>query len=123
MKEIESRSHGASKYIIGIIVTALSLLILAVTLYEAAIHIGADFPCISGLAPQPEFNVDTQIAYCISHWPRQPSFGGDIYAVGSSSQDTIAINRPEMQTSTLILKRQGHTLCSQRPSASSRRKV
>lgn len=95
---------------IGIIVTGLSLLILVVTLYEAAIHIGADFPCISSLATQPEFNTDTQIAYCISHWPRQPSFGGDIYAVGSSNQDTIAINRPEILPSTLILNRQGRTL-------------
>jgi hypothetical protein len=70
-----------------------------------------DFPCEAGLGPRPEIFSGTRIAYCISFWPRQPSSGGDVYAMGSTDHDEVTVNgQIDTALGALTLARQEQTL-------------
>jgi len=111
MEETRFQSSGSIKRAVGIALIGLLLVLLVATICNAMMYLMRDFPCEAGLGPRPEILSDTRIAYCISFWPRQPSSGGDVYAVGSANQDEVTING-QIQTAlgALTLKRQGEVL-------------
>lgn len=85
---------------IALVVASVALLVIAVDQLIPTMHV--DFPCLAGYGIRPNIGSNTQIAYCISHWPRGVS-GGGVYAIGATDQAEITVEK-------LKFIRQGQTL-------------
>lgn len=105
------QSKGSAKRISGIVLVGVLLILLLATIYDLMMNRVIDFPCEAGLGPRPEILSGTRIAYCISFWPRQPSSGGDVYAVGGTDHDEVTVNgQIDTALGALTLARQEQAL-------------
>jgi hypothetical protein len=100
-----------SKRTLGVIIIALSILLIAIGVCQVIPYAFVDFPCFDDEFLQQEIKSDTRIAYCISIWPLEALSGGGIYDYGSTSQDEITVRE-------LDLRRDGQSLfVNERPLA------
>ncbi len=100
----------SSKRVLGVILVVISLITLAIALYQV-VPIGfVDFPCMGQLIDQPAIVSDTRLAYCISIWPRQAISGGGIYGWGTSDQNEIRVDPLSLRRDELMLSVNGHAI-------------
>lgn len=92
-----------TKFSLGIILIVISVVLLAIAMYQVTPKMAVDFPCGTGLPP--DMRPNTRIAYCISLWPLEAFSGGGIYAIGATNQDeiTVGILKLERQEQTLVV--------------------
>jgi len=111
MEDTPFQSKGSIKRASGIALIGLLLILLLATICDVMMSRVIDFPCEAGLGPRPEILSGTRIAYCISFWPRQPSSGGGVYAVGSTDQDEVTVySQISTALGALTMKRQERVL-------------
>jgi hypothetical protein len=102
----------SSKRAVSVLLIILSLLTLAIAVFQIVPTFLVDFPCMGPDEwgyPQ-DITQDTRIGYCISLYPLKAISGGGIYASGSSDQDEITVGELVFRREDEILYVYGQTL-------------
>jgi hypothetical protein len=89
----------SSKRTFAILIIVLSVIAMAIGFCQVIPYGNVDFPCFGGGG---EAHSDTRIVYCISYWPLS-AHGGEIYAIGSTNQNEVAVRE-------INLRREGQSL-------------
>ncbi len=110
MNVVNRQRKFTFRLVFGILSAGTTGVFLLVTMLEISTSRMLDYPCGMGRGPRPTVNEDTQIAYCLSLWPRPPSSGGGVYALGSTEDKRVVIGPSSGLVGQLTLEKQGQIL-------------